>query len=215
MEVRLRTDFYGTLVPKVSSQSILITVGFNYKGPAQTLSIETNTGKKGLWGDYDQESPAYYDSKAVSASDALQNYTFSRYIPLSFWGDRQIDDGAVEVVISGQGVYADAIIWQAYTVNIGLKVTFNIVATGWGLVFPDAQKWCCYYWDPGKGDFVGNGKWYTVGYYIAFNDVQSGGYVAVFFLDSYNSVSQQYTGPIFNPVNGGSYWYDVSTGKVS
>lgn len=116
-EVRLRTDFYGSKIPKVSSQSISVTLGFKYKGPAQTLSIETSTGKKGLWGDYDQESPAYYDSKSVSASDTLKSYTFTRSIPLSFWGTRKIDDGAVEVVISGQGVSADAILWDAYTVN--------------------------------------------------------------------------------------------------
>lgn len=117
-EVKLRKDFYGTKIPKVSSDSIRITVGFSYKGPAQTLDIETNTGKRGLWGDYDQESPTYHDSKAVYASDTFRSYTFSRSIPLSFWGDRRIDDCAVEVVIRGEGVYADAVIWDAYTVNI-------------------------------------------------------------------------------------------------
>lgn len=118
MEVRLRTDFYGTKIPKVSAQAIWVVVGFKYKGPAQTLTIESNTGKKGLWGDYDQESPSYYDSKPVSASDTLKDYQFNRSIPLSFWGTRKISDCAVEVVISGQGIYADAVIWDAYTVNL-------------------------------------------------------------------------------------------------
>lgn len=118
MEVRLRQNFYGSKIPKTSADYLRITISFSYKGPAQTLEIETNTGKKGLWGDYDQESPAYYDSKTVYKSDTLRSYTFSRMIPLSFWGDRQIEDCAVEVVIRGQGVYADAVIWDAYTVNL-------------------------------------------------------------------------------------------------
>ena len=117
-EVKLRKNFYGTLIPKVSSDSLRVKVEFDYKGPAQTLDIETNTGKRGLWGDYDQESPTYHDSKYVSKSDTFRSYTFIRYIPLSFWGTRQIDDCAVEVVIRGDGVYADAVLWDAYTVNI-------------------------------------------------------------------------------------------------
>ncbi|KKN87045.1 hypothetical protein LCGC14_0263150 [marine sediment metagenome] len=118
-EVRLRKDFNGTQIPKTSADYLRISISFSYKGPAQTLAIETNTGKRGVWGDYDQESPAYQDSKPVSQSETLRSYSFSRNIPLSFWGDRQIDDCAVEVVIRGEGVYADAVIWDAYTVNLG------------------------------------------------------------------------------------------------
>jgi hypothetical protein len=126
MEVKLRKNFYGTLIPKVSSDSLRVKVEFDYKGPAQTLDIETNTGKKGLWGDYDQESPTYHDSKYVSKSDTFRSYTFTRYIPLSFWGSRQIDDCAVEVVIRGEGVYDDAVLWDAYTVNIAPPEEFTV-----------------------------------------------------------------------------------------
>lgn len=117
-EVRLRKNLYGKLVPKVSSDKLIVIVFFTYQGPAQTLEIETNTGKKGLWGDYDQESPAYHDPKAVGASEAPVYYSFIKLIPLSFWGSRKISDGAVEVVVKGQGVYDDAVIWDAYTVNL-------------------------------------------------------------------------------------------------
>jgi len=129
-EVRLRKDFYGSLIPKVSSDSLRVNISFSYQGPAQVLDIETNTGKRGAWGGYDQESPAYHDSKAVSASDTPRSYTFSRYIPLSFWGLRQIDDGAVEVVIRGTGVYDDAVLWNAYTIAPAAEYTLDVsVAT--------------------------------------------------------------------------------------
>ncbi len=147
MEVKLRKNFYGTLIPKVSSDSLRVKVEFDYKGPAQTLDIETNTGKKGLWGDYDQESPTYHDSKYVSKSDTFRSYTFTRYIPLSFWGTRQIDDGAVEVVIRGEGVYDDAVLWDAYTVNIAppgeysLTVSVATPAVGWVNISPDKPEY--------------------------------------------------------------------------
>lgn len=116
-EVRLRTDFYGSKVPKTSSDWLKVIIGFSYKGSAQPLLIEASTGKKGLWGDYDQESESGYFEKPVSASDTLKPYTFDLGIPLSFWGTRKIDDGAVEIVISGSGVFADAVLWNAYTMN--------------------------------------------------------------------------------------------------
>ncbi len=146
-EVRLRKDFHGTLIPKVSSDSLRVKVEFDYKGPAQTLDIESNTGKRGLWGDYDQESPTYHDSKYVSKSDTFRSYTFTRYIPLSFWGSRQIDDCAVEIVIRGEGVYADAVLWDAYTVNIAppgeysLTVSVASPAVGWVSKSPDKPKY--------------------------------------------------------------------------
>lgn len=118
MEVRLRKDFYGTKIAKVSSDSLMVLVPFTYKGLAQTLRVEVNTGKRGAWGDYDQESPAYYYDKAVSSTDTLAYYSLIAFIPLSFWGTRKIDDCAVEVVISGEDVYDDAVLWDAYTVNL-------------------------------------------------------------------------------------------------
>ena len=150
MEVKLRKNFYDTLIPKVSSDSLRVKVEFDYKGPAQTLDFETNTGKRGLWGDYDQESPTYHDSKYVSKSDTFRSYTFTRYIPLSFWGSRQIDDGAVEVVIRGEGVYDDAVLWDAYTVNIPGEYTLTLQqspAVGWITIEPDKPKYS-------YGDFI-------------------------------------------------------------
>jgi len=117
VQVKLRKDFYGTLIPKVSSDSLKIIIDFKYKGPAQTLRTEVNTGKKGIWF-YDQESPRYFINTPVYTSDSFRTYSYSTTIPLDFWGDRQIDNGAVEIVIKGEGIYSDAVLWDAYTMNM-------------------------------------------------------------------------------------------------
>lgn len=214
MEVKLRKSFYGTKIAKVSSDSLQVSISFNYQGPAQTLNVETNTGKRGLFGDYDQESPTYYDSKAVSASDTPKGYTFSRSIPLSFWGTRQIDDCAVEVVIRGEGVYDDAVLWDAYTVNlvpVGISFQVGVWGAVWGI--PIDAKWTCYYWDPGISAFVSDKQWYNSYDKIKFSNVKSGGYLVVYLLID-SIVSPQYTSPVFQAVNGGSYIYDVQTGVI-
>lgn len=212
-QVRLRKDFYGTKISKVSADSLLVTVEFDYKGPAQTLDIEVNSGKKGLWGDYDQESPTYHTSKYVSESNTFRSYSKSYTMSLSFWGTRQINDGAVEVVIRGEGVYDDAVLWDAYTVNL-VAVGISFQVSIWGIPdFGSYQKWCCYYWDPGINDFVGDGKWHYSYQKIGFSNVKTGGYLAVFLLRN-STVSPQYTSPTFSAVDGGSYMYDVEMGKI-
>ncbi|MBA7709598.1 hypothetical protein ES703_118519 [subsurface metagenome] len=139
-EVKLRKDFTGTLVPKVSTDNLYIDLNFTYKGPAQTLSIDTSSGKKGIWGDYDQESPTYRNPFPVSKSDTPRSYTFRCYIPLAFWGDRIIEDCAVEIKISGEGVYDSAVLWDAYTVNVGVPpvekytLTTSVSPSGAGYV---------------------------------------------------------------------------------
>jgi len=212
-QVKLRKDFYGTKIAKVSSDYLYVTIEFDYSGPAQTLEIEVTSGKRGAWGDYDQESPAYYHSKSVYESDYLRHYSFSCGLPLSFWGTRQIDDCAVEVVIRGEGVYDDAVFWDAYTVNLApAGISFQIGI--WGVPdFGSYQKWWAYYWDPGINDFVDCGKWYYSYQKISFSNVQSGGYLAVFLMRN-STVSSQYTSPTFEAVDGGSYTYDVQTGRI-
>jgi len=213
-EVRLRKDFYGTLIPKVSSQSIRVYIEFEYKGPAQTLDIESNTGKRGLWGDYDQESPTYHDSKYVSESETFRSYHFSRTIPLSFWGTREIDDGAVEAVITGEGVHDDAVIWDAYTVNIGVGIRFGVRPWGTTPDCPTPKSWTCYYWDPGINDFVGDGQWNDLPDIRWFDNVQPGGYLNAYYLDYSGAVSQAYYSEVFNPVDGGTYQFELATGRV-
>lgn len=118
-EVRLRKNFQGVLISKQSFNSLWIRIEFDYKGPTQMLDFEYSTGKKGLWGDYDQESPTYHQDKKVYHSVGWTRYYYTlQSIPLSFWGTREIGDCAVEVVIRGEGVFDDAVLWDAYTVNL-------------------------------------------------------------------------------------------------
>lgn len=213
-EVRLRKNFYGTLIPKVSSDSLRVTVEFEYKGPSQTLDIEVNSGKKGLWGDYDQESPTYHTSRYVSESDSFRSYSKSYTMSLSFWGDRKIEDCAVEVVIRGEGIHKDAILWDAYTMNlVPVGITFQMTVWGTG-GFGVADKWICYYWNPAINDFVSDGKWYRLYEKITFRDVAPGGYLAVFLIKN-STVSPQFTSPTFDAVDGGIYQYDLDLNRVS
>ena len=96
--------------------------------------------------------------------------------------------------------------------EVPVGITFSVSI--WGIPdFGSYQKWCCYYWDPGIGDFVGDGKWYYSYQKIGFSNVKSGGYLAVFLLRN-STVSAQYTSPTFEAVDGGSYTYDVEMGKI-
>ena len=122
----------------------------------------------------------------------------------------------MEVVIRGEGVYDDAVLWDAYTVNlVAVGISFSV--RGWGFVnvWPDTVKCCCYYYDPGISDFVGNGKWYGLADYIRFTNVQPGGYLAAFCLDKYNNVSPQVTSYTFTAVDGGIYQFDLYTKVVT
>jgi archaellum component FlaF (FlaF/FlaG flagellin family) len=103
--------------------------------------------------------------------------------------------------------------WSVITIA-SVEVGVNFQVAIWGVPdFGTYQKWCCYYWDPGIGDFVGDRKWYNSYDKISFNNVQPGGYLAVFLMRD-STVSSQYTSPIFSPVSGGSYTYDVQMGVI-
>ncbi len=145
-------DFQGTKIPKVSSESIKVDIKFTYRGASQTLEIQTDTGKMGAFGGYDSESKQFYDSKQVVTSDTPREYTLSRTIPLSFWGDRQIDDCAVRVVIKGEGIEIESVLWDAYTVNIEeiglelLEVKIDPVGAGTVTVTPEPEKGTQHNW---------------------------------------------------------------------
>jgi hypothetical protein len=94
-----------------------------------------------------------------------------------------------------------------------VKVSFQAFIINWDSVFPGAQKWQCFYFDPGRNGFVG-GSVLRVGEEVAsFSGVLPGGYLAVFlFRDS--EQSPQFTSGAFQPTNGGIYCYDLVTGLV-
>ena len=103
--------------------------------------------------------------------------------------------------------------WGVITIStVPVGVSFQVSI--WGVpAFGSYQKWCCYYWDPSISNFVGDGKWYNSYDKIAFSNVKSGGYLAV-YLKRDSTISPQYTSPTFQAVSGGIYQYDVQLGRV-
>ncbi|MBA7560643.1 hypothetical protein ES708_02272 [subsurface metagenome] len=87
----------------------------------------------------------------------------------------------------------------------------------WGIT-PDCshpEKWACYYWDPGIGDYVGDGKWHKIaGDTRDFEDVQPGGYLSAFYLDYDGTVSKEYYSDIFYPIDGATYQFELASGRV-
>jgi hypothetical protein len=131
---------------------------------------------------------------------------------------------------SGSGSFNDNDAAGTYTLQAAdsyghsATATFTIGGTAGGTIgfqvsiwgVPDFgiyQQWWAYYWDPGIGDFVSCGKWYSSSSKIAFSNVKPGGYFAVFLMKD-STVSSQYTSPTFQAVNGGSYTYDVQMDAI-
>lgn len=103
--------------------------------------------------------------------------------------------------------------WGVITISeVPVGITFQVRI--WGVPdFGSYQKWACYYWDPGISGFVGDGKWINSYDRMTFSNVKSGGYLAV-YLKRNSTVSSQYNSPSFSAVDGGSYTYDVQTGRI-
>ncbi|HUV56171.1 MAG TPA: hypothetical protein VMV84_02955 [Dehalococcoidales bacterium] len=93
-------------------------------------------------------------------------------------------------------------------------ISFGISIWGIPSDFGSYDEWCCFYWDPGKGAFVGGEYWYLPYERIPFANVQTGGYLAVFLIRG-SVISAQYTSPTFSAVDGGVYQFDVELGRVS
>ena len=112
-------DFVGTLIPKMSSDNLSITCNYKWTGLGQAIEVWFSAGKKGLSGEYDQESGAYKQSVTLPTATTPLSKSITQVIPLSFWGTRQISDGAVEIVFKVSGI-SDVIvhIWDAFTVNL-------------------------------------------------------------------------------------------------
>lgn len=105
---------------------------------------------------------------------------------------------------------------KAFQVNIITVTLFSFEIMIWGrpTEFAIYDYWACFYWDPGIANFIGDGKWYRSYEKILIKNAQQpGGYLAVFFLKD-SIMSKQYNSPIFYPVNGGSYQYDVQLGRI-
>ena len=122
-------------------------------------------------------------------------------------------DVGVQVRVEGRLITEDE--WDdVYYVEEAPPVGISFQVSIWGIPdFGSYDYWSCSYWDPGINDFVGDRKWYRSYDKIAFSNVKSGGYLAV-FLKRNETVSRQYTSPTFEAVDGGNYTFDVEQGKI-
>ena len=106
--------------------------------------------------------------------------------------------------------------WSAFDVSEvppPPTVTFDVMIWGTG-GFGHYDKWRCYYWDPATGGFVGDEQWHYPYQDIGFSNVEPGGYLAVFLLED-STMSDQFTSPTFEAVDGGRYQYDLDLNRVS
>jgi len=100
-----------------------------------------------------------------------------------------------------------------YVPVIAALITFGVRPWGTGIWAP-TEKWACYYWDPNKKDFVGDGYFHSIPDTRTFKDVLPGGYVVAFLMDFDGNISPQYTSRVFSAVDGGLYQFDLGTLQV-
>ena len=122
-------EFTGNLIPKMSSDNLNIKCDYKWTGLGRAIEVWFSAGKRGLAGEYDQESGAYKQSVTLPTATTPLSLSISQIIPLSFWGTRDISDGAVEIVFKVGAGFDDVIVhvWNAYTINL-VKAKIEIVS---------------------------------------------------------------------------------------
>lgn len=191
-----------------------VRCAFNYSGPPVSGKLYV-----AIW------HPTWYDPHDEVAHGE-KSFSIPTSVDKTYQGDVDIyvksgiapgDYGLYVKIVGVPGPdifspYYENVIEIVEEVPVGISFQISI----WGIPpdFGDYDKWCCYYWDPGINDFVGDGKWYYPYQKIGFSNVKSGGYLAVFLMRN-STVSSQYTSPTFDAVDGGVYQYDVQLGRVS
>jgi len=201
-------------VTRKQNQTLNVDINFTYVGPAQRITFTAVVTQKTAWGNFDEigstKKAVYSD---IPGSDTPKGWIVPvSSLPLSgvepkttAYGIKVKAEGTFGTVEAGN----KSCLYVQAPAGIGFQVSI------WGVpAFGSYQKWCCYYWNPGISDFVGDGKWYSSSSKIAFSNVQPGGYLAV-YLARDSTVSPQYTSPTFQAVSGGIYQYDVQLGRVT
>lgn len=197
---------------KKRSEALTARPRWRYIGPADTIRLEWQIGQ--WWaGTFDGITSRKYKTFSQPRSLYLAEFSTSlpaiSLSPLSPRAEPYICEIWFKDKFSDLRVIVENCV-KIIEVPVGISFQISI----WGIPdFGSYQKWCCYYWDPGIGDFVGDGKWYHSYEKITFSNVKPGGYLAV-FLKRNSTVSSQYTSPTFEAVDGGSYTYDVEMGKI-
>lgn len=192
-----------------------VDIDYSYRGPAQRITFTAVVTQETWWGEFDEigstRKSVYAD---VSSSDTLRNYrTRVPNLPLSGVEPKTTPYG---VKIKAEGTFGTIEAGNKACLYVEVPVGITFSARPWGITpdCPNPKSWACYYWDPGIGGFVNDGKWHSLPDTRSFANVQLGGYLSAFYLDYSGVVSKQYNSEVFNPIDGATYQFELATGKV-
>ena len=201
-------------ITKKQNQTLNVDINFNYVGPAQRIYFTAVVTQDTLYSEFDEIG----STRKVVYSDILESTTPKNWmttvsgLPLA---GVEPKTSAYGIKVKAEGTFGTVEAGNKSCLYVQAPAGISFQVAIWGVpAFGSYQKWWAYYWDPGIGDFVSCGKWYNSYDKIAFSNVKSGGYLAV-FLKRDSVVSPQYTSPTFQAVDGGIYQYDVELGRVS
>jgi len=187
---------------------------WRYIGPGDIIKFEWQIGRWG-WAGFAGETTRKYSTFSQPASTTLREFTTT--LPSISLSPLTPSDEPYDCEIWFKDTFSDlrVIVQNCVRILEEIPVGVSFQVSIWGIPdFGNYQKWCCYYWDPGTSDFIGDNKWYYSYQKIGFSNVKPGGYLAVFLLRD-STISPQYTSPVFDAVNGGIYQYDVQLGRIT
>ncbi len=212
---------WGPETTILGKRSFVILVGPDAGGP--WLPVDTILGQAAF--SLQIKKPAIGDW--FPANTDLGSATFSVTVKLPSTGDwfpanTDLGTKAFSVSIIAPSLPPG---WYPANTDLGSKafqvsiVKISIVSFAvmiWGIPpdFGDYDWWTCYYYDPETGSFVGTGAWYHPYNNFSFTGIHTGGFLAVFLLRG-SVLSNQYTSPTFEAIDGGIYQYDLQLQRVA
>ncbi len=200
-------------VTKKPTDYLNVDIDYDYRGAAQRVYFTAVVTQEKWPLEFDEigstKKVVYID---LPQSDTLRSFT-TRVPNLPLSGVEPKAD-AYGVKVKAEGTFGTVEAGNKACLYVEMEVGISFQVSIWGIPgFGLYQKWWAYYWDPGINDFVDCGKWYYSSEKIPFSNVKPGGYLAV-FVKRNSTVSPQYTSPTFIAVDGGTYVYDVNTGRI-
>ena len=111
--------------------------------------------------------------------------------------------------------------WSAFTIAaapeapayVGFRMEVNQDAVG--RVYPGANRWTVFYFDPGLGKFVGDSQWHFLSTRVNFDAIVPGGYLSVFvYNDNTGSTPSEYHSQAWIAQDAHTYEVNIETGQV-
>ncbi len=201
-------------VTRKQNQTLNVGINFNYVGPAQRIYFTAVVTQEKWPLEFDEIG----STRKVVYSDIPESTTPKSWttrvsgLPLA---GVEPKTSAYGIKVKAEGTFGTVEAGNKSCLYVQAPAGIGFQVSVWGIpAFGIYDYWWAYYWDPGIGDFVSCGQWYSKSSKIPFSNVQPGGYLAVMLYKNGNE-SPQYTSPTFQAVNGGIYQYDVQLGRVS